>query len=120
MRVWQRLVARWSVLVFGDRHIHTSVRVLRLLEEVVELAQAEHVGPETVFAVVRQVYDRPRGVAAEELGGVTICLAAYAETAGMDLEEAFWDEFERIMDPAIMERVRERNLRGDKIGMQEK
>ncbi len=45
-----------------------------------------------------------------------VCVTAYADCAGLDCEEAFYAEFERIMDPKMMEKVRFRNLEGDKIG----
>lgn len=120
MKLWQRLTWRWTELVFGDRIKEAStprVRVLRLLEEVLELTQAEAIPEADVLTVIRQVYDKPPGEPERELGGVMITAAGYADAAGYDLEEAFWSEFERIMDPVKIEKVRHRNLEGDKIGM---
>lgn len=117
MQLWQRLTARWQSLVFGALPIPVEVRVYRLIEEVFELAQAEGVGEEAINALVRQVYDKPPGEAAQELGGVIICLVAYAAQRGLDVEEAYWTEFERLMDPRMIEKVRRRNLAGDKIGL---
>lgn len=118
MKIWQRLCGRWSQLVFRERfeEVTPFIRVLRVLEEVLELSQAEGVSLNEALAILIQVYDRPKGTPQAELGGVAITLANYAESAGYDLEEAFWTEFERIMDPALMEKVRRRNLEGDKIG----
>jgi NTP pyrophosphatase (non-canonical NTP hydrolase) len=118
MKTWQRLVGRWTELVFRDRFAEVTprIRVMRLLEEALELAQAEDVPVTDAIIILNQVYDRPKGEPSQELGGVVITLANYAETAGLDLEEAFYSEFTRIMDPAIMEKVRKRNLDGDKIG----
>jgi NTP pyrophosphatase (non-canonical NTP hydrolase) len=90
--------------------------MLRVVEEVLELAQAEAVTPAEITIILYQVYGKPEGALHQELGGVMTTLAAYAATANLDLETAFWDEFERIMDPQIMEKVRTRNLAGDKIG----
>lgn len=118
MKLWQRFADRWTHLVFRDRYkdITPKIRVLRILEEAMELAQAEHITEDEVDIIKRQVYDKPIGIPKQELGGVLVCLAGYAATADMDLETCFFDEFERIMDPEIMEKVRKRNLEGDKIG----
>lgn len=118
MNTWKRLCRRWSKLVFSDRfnEITPKIRMFRLVEEVFELAQAEGVTEAELDALKRQVYDKPANTPCNEFGGVLVCLAAYADTRHYDLEEAFWDEFERIMDPAMMEKVRRRNLEGDKIG----
>lgn len=119
VRVMQRLIRRWQYLVFRERNTDVTprVRALRLLEEVLELCQADEISETDIFIVLRQVYDKEPGHPISELGGVIICAVAYAETRGWDLEDIFWTEFERIMDPVIMEKVRRRNLEGDKIGM---
>lgn len=118
MRRLQQLLHRWSDLVFGDRakEITPHIRALRLLEEVLELCQADDVLVSEIHTIIDQVYSKPAGYRAEELGGVIICVVAYADIAGWDLEDIFYDEFCRIMDPVIMEKVRRRNLAGDKIG----
>jgi NTP pyrophosphatase (non-canonical NTP hydrolase) len=122
MQLWQSLVDRWSRLVFRERHpeITPKIRVLRVLEEALELAQAEGVTTSEAITIVDQVFSKPKGYAHQELGGVLITLAGYADTANDDLESAFWAEFRRIMDPEIMEKVRIRNLAGDKIGFERK
>lgn len=118
MKRWQRLVDRWTELVFRERYseFNPKTRVLRLLEEVMELAQAENVTVEEAEIIKKQVWGRPTGEPNQELGGVMVCAAGYAAAAGLDLSKAFWSEMERIMDPVIMEKVRHRNLEGDKIG----
>lgn len=121
MHVWSRLCLRWSQLVFGAHFdkLTPKVRAMRLLEEVIELAQAEDVEPDSVLTIFNQVYKKPKGTTWSEFGGVMATLATYAGTKGYDMDEAFWTEFMRIMHPDIMERVRTRNLEGDKIGIKE-
>lgn len=116
---WVRLCRRWSSLVFREHFnkITPKVRSFRLLEESVELAQAEGATREEILIIVDQVMAKEPGNPFGELGGVLICAAAYASTRDMDMDFVFMSEFERIMDPAIMDRVRNRNLTGDKIGM---
>ncbi|HYF06361.1 MAG TPA: hypothetical protein VD970_01985 [Acetobacteraceae bacterium] len=119
MKVWQDLAGAWSNLVFAGHldRVTPKIRALRLLEEVLELCQAEAVTAEEAAIVARQVFSRPTGEAEQELGGVMTTLMAYAYTAERDCEAAWWREFRRIMDPAIMDKVRRRNLEGDKIGL---
>lgn len=118
MKIWQDYMARWSECVFSERNseITPLIRVLRVLEEAIELAQAEGVHIEELNTIRDQVYSKPAGLPSQELGGVLVTLAGYASTTKYDLEIAFWEEALRIMDPAVMEKVRKRNLNGDKIG----
>lgn len=117
--IWSRVTMRWSQLVFGEKiqALTPKVRMLRLLEETLELAQAEGVNIGEVRLITDQVFKKPPGEPYKELGGVLVTMAVYAETKGYDIDCAFWDEFERIMDPVMMEKVRKRNLEGDKIGI---
>lgn len=117
-RHWTSLTMAWSKLVFRDQVqvLTPRVRAMRLLEEALELAQAEDVFLSEALIIINQVYEKPRGDPRKELGGVLITAAAYAATREWLLENVFIEEFTRIMDPTIMDRVRNRNLSGDKIG----
>jgi NTP pyrophosphatase (non-canonical NTP hydrolase) len=114
----QQLMRQWALLVFGPRNeeITPYIRSLRLLEEVLELCQTDNVSLRDIATIIDQVYSKPVGERASEVGGVVTCLVAYCDVAGLDLEERFFAEFTRIMDPKLMEKVRNRNLSGDKIG----
>lgn len=116
----QDLMRTWSYYVFNGHmeKLTPKVRAMRVLEEALELAQAERVTVEEASIIQKQVYDKPAGDPQSELGGVMTTVIAYAEIAGYSAEDAFWTEFQRIMDPKMMEKVRNRNLSGDKIGMQ--
>jgi len=118
LKIWGRVMNSWTKLVFRERYgeITRKIKVLRLLEEVMELAQAEDVSAEEALIIRNQVWNKPKGECTQEMGGVLTCLAGYAALADMDLEECFWAEYTRIIDPAIIEKVRYRNLEGDKIG----
>lgn len=121
MRYMLSLAESWSRQVFGDQlwKLNPRIRTLRLLEEVLELAQANGVTPKQAAAVHAQVFSRPVGEPEKELGGVMITLACYCSTARADPEAAFLTEFGRIMDPTVIARVRSRNLGGDKVGIEE-
>lgn len=116
--IWERLLEGWSKMVFLKRHkeITPKIRTLRALEEMMELAQAEGVTTEECDILKFQVWNKPPGDPKQEVGGVMVCMAGYAATKGLLLEECFWDEYERIITPEIIEKVRYRNLQGDKIG----
>lgn len=114
------MMGRWTHIVF-DGHLQKvtpKVRALRLLEEVIELSQAEGVTEQEIDTIKRQVMDKPAGSARAEFGGVMVTIMGYAWSTNYNAEEAFWEEFARIMHPDMMKKVRDRNLLGDKIGMQ--
>lgn len=114
----QQLMARWSLYVFGEKNVEITphIRALRLLEEVLELGQADGVTLREIATIIQQVYSKEPGERFQEAGGVATCLFAYCDVAGLNLEDVFFAEFGRIMNPAMMEKVRRRNLEGDKIG----
>lgn len=77
--------AAWVRRCFGDGAMARTERAARLLEEAVELAQAEGVAVELARAVVERAYARPPGDSAQEAGGVGMCLAAWSHAAGVDV-----------------------------------
>ena len=115
-----QMMGRWSHIVFGEhtKKLTPKVRAIRLLEEVFELCQAEEITEQELDTVKRQVYDKPVGESYLEFRGVMTTIMAYAWSRCYDPEKAFWEEFGRIMQPEMMERVRSRNLGGDKIGIE--
>lgn len=119
MKLWQQLLANWSSLVFRERVVDLTpkIRMFRLIEEIFELAQTENVTKREIDIIKHQVYSKPKGERFQELGGVGTCLMAYCHTAGMDFEYALQCEFMRMSDPTVMEKVRTRNLAGDKLGL---
>lgn len=118
MRRWQDFMRHWSVYVFGDRfsEITPHIRALRLLEETLELCQVDNVSLREIVIIIDQVYSKEPGNRFQEVGGVATCLIGYCDVAGVNLEGAAEAEMLRIMDPKVMEKVRRRNLEGDKIG----
>lgn len=90
---------------------------MRLLEEAMELAQSEGITQLEADQIAAMVFSKPSGDPYKELGGVMITLAAYAGLKDFSMHFAAADEYRRIQDPELMERVRRRNLPGgDKIG----
>jgi NTP pyrophosphatase (non-canonical NTP hydrolase) len=119
MLTWKERYKVWHDRVFGDcaSEHGRKVYAMRLLEEALELAQAEGVTPIVCAAIQYQVYSKPAGNPEKELGGVLVTMTGYALYADLDIEATFETELERIQDEKIIDRVRYRNFHGDKIGM---
>lgn len=71
-------------------------RALRIVEEAIELAQAEGVGAPDVERVAARVYSRPAGEPAQEFGGIGVCCLAYDYAARIDFTLAVATEVARI------------------------
>lgn len=110
MRSYQSRMADWvakciSPRCLADRHERNS----RFLEEALELVQACGASREMAHQAVDYVFDREVGKREQEVGGVMSCLAALCSAWSIDLDEATHQELERILDPAVMERIRKKH-----------
>jgi NTP pyrophosphatase (non-canonical NTP hydrolase) len=103
-------VRRWLKDTFGPA-ILTNVeeRALRFGEEALELIQADGVSKEQALALVEQVYSKPEGEPMQELGGVMVCLLAYATVTNRSIDQAFETEMERVEEPAMQARIRQKH-----------
>lgn len=97
MKLLQRLAADWVVRCFGDGALDSKERARRVLEEAIELAQAEGVAPEFVHHLTTQVYLRPPGEPFQEAGGVAFCLLAYCESVQVLLDDVLGEELQRVL-----------------------
>ncbi len=88
---------RWAVDMFGPVATHYDERALRLVEEAIELAQAESVSKDVMLRLVERVYSRPAGDAAAEVGAVALTLEMVAENRGLDVAQAAEAELQRVM-----------------------
>lgn len=94
---FQSRVGHWMQACFGltisaDR----LERGDRLLEEVLELLQSGGYPVERVAALTGYVWSRPAGEPAQEVGGVTVTLAAYCLAHELNMHEASETELARI------------------------
>jgi len=94
---YQSCVASWVDACFGpdvagDKHECS----LRFVEEALELAQACHLTKDEAHSLVERVYGRPKGVRAQEVGGVMVTLAALCSAQGIDLAESAEAELARL------------------------
>lgn len=104
----QQLVTDWCGRTFGTASQQDrQKRVLRFLEEALELFQAEGGDPAQAEALLRRVYSRPVGEVAQEVGGVCVTLLSYCSAAGLSLDQCEAVEIERILDRPL-EQARQR------------
>ena len=78
MRREQDRVSDWVRASFGDGAMHRQERAMRVLEEAIELAQAEEIADEDVQRLSAHVYAKPPGSPDQEVGGIGVCLLAWA------------------------------------------
>jgi hypothetical protein len=86
----------WIVTRIGADNAHRRERAMRLLEEAVELAQAEGITEEMVNRQTRHVFSRPIGEADQEAAGVAVCLVGWCAATGHSLMSLALREIERI------------------------
>ena len=108
IRGLQDRVEAWLEKVLPDQVTNAPLRAARFLEEAAEAAQAVGLGEEDALFVIGQVYARPRGEIAQELGGCITTLCSLATAVDIDLQRASYDEMERVETPEIIEKVRKR------------
>lgn len=106
---YQRQCRDWSEVAVGKRAANSvPERAVRFLEEAIELAQSCGVHGDVAIQLVRDVYDRSTGNAAQEVGGVMLTLGALSEAADIDLIDEAVRELDRVRDPAVIAKVRAR------------
>lgn len=103
----QSSVYEWARQLFAEKdlaEVGAETRLLRFLEEALELAQAGGMTGESAQAVLAEVFSRPVGDLHKELGGVMVTLEAFAASVGESLAEAEHDEIVRVngLDPEVL------------------
>lgn len=77
----------------------------RVLEETIEMLQANGYDRARIPVIVDYVYGRPPGEPRQEVGGVMVTLAAYCNAARIDMEKAGNEELARIQQPDVMAKI---------------
>lgn len=86
----------WAVEMFGPVAKVRGERLMRFIEEAVELAHADNMELETLHAIIRRVYSRQPGVIEKEIGQAQACLETYAENFGVSSAELAQKEWLRV------------------------
>lgn len=93
----QKKAAAWAGRCFGRAVVEDRrERVTRILEEAIELAQAEGLEESVVARLTARVYGKPPGDPRQELGGLGVCVLVYAEAAGLSADAVEAGEVEAI------------------------
>ncbi len=88
--------ANWVVNRIGEDHMQPRERAMRLLEEAIELAQAEGITERQVLNQVYHIFSRPAGEPTQEAGGVAVCLLAWCASRRQRFIDVTMAELERI------------------------
>ncbi|MFZ5692433.1 MAG: hypothetical protein ACOY5F_14385 [Pseudomonadota bacterium] len=89
----------WAVQMFGSVAMLRFERLMRFVEEAIELAHAEGMSSGALESIVNRVYTRPAGETLREIGQAQACLETFAENIGASsaaLAEAEWQRVQRI------------------------
>ena len=87
---------KWAIETFGNVAKNRDERAARLVEEAIELAQAEGVPLDVIERIAHHVYSKPPGDPIAELQGVALTLDACAENLGDTVQAATWRELVRV------------------------
>jgi hypothetical protein len=113
----QTAVGGWVVDVLGVASaLNRKERALRVLEEALELAQAEQVDCTQASCVLGRVYSRPVGDPVQEAGGLGVTVLAYFNAIARDFHAGVSDELARIQDPAVIDGIRIRQAEKKRAG----
>jgi hypothetical protein len=80
----------------------------RFLEEALELVQASGYTAQRANTLVQYVFNRPVGQLPQEVGGVMVTLAAFCMPHNIDMHECGEIELQRISDPKITQKIRDK------------
>lgn len=89
----------WAREMFGPVAAVRGERLMRFVEEAIELAHADEMERATLDAIANRVYSRPPGEINKEIGQAQACLEIYAENIGEsadDLAELEWQRVQKI------------------------
>lgn len=94
---YQKRVGHWMAACFPPAVISDRLeRAFRFLEEALELAQAMGCTEDQARDLSAYVFARPTGELAQEVGGVSVCLAALCNTVAIDQTQAAEAELARV------------------------
>ncbi len=94
----QMLCHQWVSTVRSEAIANNlQERVKRIIEEAIELAQAEGLPLEMIFRIAQRTYGRPAGKPEQEVGGMMTTLMTYCQARGISIYRAEVAEFARAL-----------------------
>jgi hypothetical protein len=88
----------WARATFGPVALLRSERLLRFVEEAIELAHAEGMERDVFNRIADRVYSRPPGNVGKEIGQTQACLETFAENIGLSSEAEAEREWVRVRE----------------------
>jgi len=88
----------WARATFGPVALLRSERLLRFVEEAIELAHAEGMERDVLNRIADRVYARPAGSVGKEIGQAQACLETFAENIGLSSDAEAQREWERVQE----------------------
>lgn len=96
-RRWAWRCAEWVERTYGAASLHNlDNRVARIVEEAVELGQAQGLDQQMVERIVHRAYSRPKGEVRQEAAGVLFTFLVWAKVAGVNIWRELRTEVERV------------------------
>lgn len=86
----------WARSNFGPVALLRGERLMRFIEEAIELAHADEMERSTLDAIANRVYSRPPGEITKEIGQAQACLETYAENIGESADLLAEIEWQRV------------------------
>lgn len=109
---FQHGVTEWLHDCFGPEIARDQTeRNHRFLEEALELVQSLGSTAKEAKLLVDYVFRRPQGEPFQEVGGVSVTLAALCFASQIDMEQAGEAELARISQPEVKAKIREKQKR---------
>lgn len=87
---------QWAVDTFGSIALDRDERLMRFVEEAIELAHAEGLTALMVQCILDRVYSRPAGGTLKEIGQAQATLEMFAENIGASSAALAQQEFDRV------------------------
>ena len=107
MKMFQAWVRKWAIDCFGQEVADNKAeRNHRFMEEALELFQSLGGTPQEANMLVEYVFNRPVGEPSQEVGGVTVTLAALCAANELEMGDCAFYELTRITSPEVVEKIR--------------
>lgn len=110
----QKITMAWAKATWGkEAATSPRMRAMRFIEEAMELVQAQGLSEADVNLVAKDIFSRPVGETAQEVGGVMTSLNCLVENCGLSTDECEIEELKRVLDldPEILREKQEDKVR---------
>lgn len=115
---YQARVGDWLIRTFDRETVENKIeRVMRFLEEAIELGQALGITAAQTAKIAEYVYGRPVGEPHQEVGGTMVTLAALCHVFELDMQAEGEREYARIDTPEMRAKIAAKQVSKRMFGM---